>query len=47
MRVRDTVGHPFPRKKAAELVEAVSFEITDGGKRISFKGSMLQIPRTT
>jgi hypothetical protein len=47
MRVRDPVGHPFPRKKAAELVEAVSFEITDGRKRISFKGSMLQIPRTT
>ena len=35
----------FPRNKAAELVEAVSSEITDEGKRIRFQRSMLEILR--
>ncbi|UCD71547.1 MAG: DUF4388 domain-containing protein [Syntrophobacterales bacterium] len=35
----------FPRDKAAELVEVVSSEIADGGKRIWFQRSMLEILR--
>ena len=35
----------FPRNKAAELVEAVSSEIADGGKRVRFQRSMLDILR--
>ena len=35
----------FPRNKAAELVEAVSSEITDEGKRIRFQRNMLEILR--
>ena len=35
----------FPRNKAAELVEAVSSEIKDEGKRIRFQRSMLEILR--
>ena len=35
----------FPRNKASELVEAVSSEITDEGKRIRFQRSMLEILR--
>jgi hypothetical protein len=35
----------FPKGKAAELVEAVSFEIADEGKRIRFQRSMLEILR--
>jgi len=38
---RDT----FPRNKAAELVEAISSEITDEAKRIRFQRSMLDILR--
>lgn len=35
----------FPRNKAAELVEAVSSEIADEGKRIRFQRNMLEILR--
>jgi len=35
----------FPKNKAAELVEAVSSEIADEGKRIRFQRSMLEILR--
>ena len=37
--VRDS----FPRDRVAELVEKVSFEITDEGKRASFQQTMLQV----
>jgi hypothetical protein len=36
---------PFPKSKAAELIEAVSSEISDEGKRIRFQRSMLEILR--
>ena len=35
----------FPRDKAAELIEGISSEITDEGKRIRFQRSMLEILR--
>ena len=35
----------FPRNKAAELVEAVSSEIADEGKRVRFQRSMLDVLR--
>lgn len=35
----------FPQNKAAELVEAVSSEIADEGKRIRFQRSMLEVLR--
>jgi hypothetical protein len=35
----------FPQDKAAELVEAVSSEIADEGKRIRFQRSMLEVLR--
>ena len=35
----------FPRNKAAELLEAVSSEIADEGKRVRFQRSMLDVPR--
>ncbi len=35
----------FPRNKASELVESVSSEITDEGKKIRFQRSMLEILR--
>ncbi len=32
MWVRETAGHPFPRKRAVELVKAVSLEILTEGR---------------
>ena len=33
----------FPRERAAELVEAISMEISDEGKRVDFQKKMLEI----
>ncbi len=35
----------FPRDRAAELVEGVSMEISDEGKRVDFQRTMLEILR--